>query len=114
MTIVASPGLERRLKSEDAGEILFDRFTRGRYATDASSYQMMPLGVVVPRTREDVVRTVEIAARHRVSITARGGGTSQAGQAIGAGLQLDTSKYLNRILEVNAAERWAWIEPETT
>ena len=55
--------------------------------------------------------TVEIAARHRVSITARGGGTSQAGQAIGAGIQLDTSKYLNRILEVNVAERWAWIEP---
>ena len=57
------------------------------------------------------MRTVEIAARHHVSITARGGGTSQAGQAIGPGLQLDTSKYLNRILEVNAAERWAWIEP---
>jgi len=58
-----------------------------------------------------VVRVVEIAARHDVSITARGGGTSQAGQAIGAGLQLDTSKYLNRVLEVNVAERWAWIEP---
>ena len=50
MTIVASPGLERRLKAEGVGEILFDAFTRGRYATDASSYQMMPLGVVVPRT----------------------------------------------------------------
>jgi FAD/FMN-containing dehydrogenase/Fe-S oxidoreductase len=58
-----------------------------------------------------VVRAVQIAGRHRVSITARGGGTSQAGQAIGAGLQLDTSKYLNRILELNVAERWAWIEP---
>ena len=58
-----------------------------------------------------MVRAVEIAGRHRVSITARGGGTSQAGQAIGAGLQLDTSKYLNRILELNVAERWAWIEP---
>ena len=89
----------------------FDRLSRALYATDASVYQIEPLGVVVPRTREDVVRTVEIAARHRVSITARGGGTSQAGQAIGAGLLLDTSKYLNRILEVNAAERWAWIEP---
>ena len=58
-----------------------------------------------------MVRTVEIAARHGVSITARGGGTSQAGQAIGEGLQLDTSKYLNRILELNVAERWAWVEP---
>ena len=89
----------------------FDRVSRALYATDASVYRIEPLGVVVPRTRDDVVRTVEIAARHHVSITARGGGTSQAGQAIGAGLQLDTSKYLNRILEVNAAERWAWIEP---
>src|SRR5204863_3440936 len=60
---------------------------------------------------EDVIRAVQIAGRHGVSITARGGGTSQAGQAIGAGLQLDTSKYLHRLLEVNAAERWAWIEP---
>ena len=85
--------------------------SRALYSTDASVYRIEPLGVVVPRTRDDVVRTVEIAARHRVSITARGGGTSQAGQAIGAGLQLDTSKYLNRILELNVVERWAWIEP---
>ena len=93
------------------GEVRFDTVSRALYSTDASVYQIEPLGVVVPRTREDVVRTVQIAARHRVSITARGGGTSQAGQAIGAGLQLDTSKYLNRVLEVNVAERWAWIEP---
>jgi FAD/FMN-containing dehydrogenase/Fe-S oxidoreductase len=104
-------GLQRELTDRIAGEVRFDRLSRALYATDASVYQIEPLGVVVPRTREDVVRTVEIAARHHVSITARGGGTSQAGQAIGAGLQLDTSKYLNRILEVNAAERWAWIEP---
>src|SRR5262249_51416721 len=58
-----------------------------------------------------MVKTVAIARRHGVSITARGGGTSQAGQAVGAGLQLDTSKYLNRVLDVNLAERWAWIEP---
>jgi FAD/FMN-containing dehydrogenase/NAD-dependent dihydropyrimidine dehydrogenase PreA subunit len=104
-------GLQQELNDRIAGDVRFDRLSRALYATDASVYQIEPLGVVVPRTREDVVRTVEIAARHRVSITARGGGTSQAGQAIGAGLLLDTSKYLNRILEVNAAERWAWIEP---
>src|SRR4029079_8249602 len=78
---------------------------------EASVYQIEPLGVVVVRSAEDVITAVRIAGRHGVSITARGGGTSQAGQAIGAGLQLDTSKYLNRVLEVNAAERWAWIEP---
>ena len=103
--------LQRDLERAIVGEVRFDAVSRALYSTDASVYQIAPLGVVVPRTREDVVRTVEIAARHRVSITARGGGTSQAGQAIGAGLQLDTSKYLNRVLEVNAAERWAWIEP---
>src|SRR3954465_9436039 len=99
--------LERRI----SGEVRFDRVSRALYSTDASVYQIEPLAVVVPKTREDVVRTVEIAARHGVSITARGGGPPQAGQAIGAGIQIDTSKYLNRILEVNVAERWAWIEP---
>jgi FAD/FMN-containing dehydrogenase/Fe-S oxidoreductase len=106
-----SSGLQRELEQRIEGEVRFDRVSRALYSTDASVYQIEPLGVVVPRTREDVVRTVEIAARHGVSITARGGGTSQAGQAIGAGIQLDTSKYLNRVLEVNVAGRWAWIEP---
>ena len=103
--------LRIELEQQIEGEVRFDAVSRALYSTDASVYQIEPLGVVVPRTREDVVRTVQIAARHRVSITARGGGTSQAGQAIGAGLQLDTSKYLNRILELSVAQRWAWIEP---
>src|SRR5882757_11204247 len=104
---MTSEALRRDLHDHIEGEVRFDRVSRALYSTDASVYQIEPLGIVVPRTREDVVRAVEIAARHGVSITARGGGTSQAGQAIGAGLQLDTSKYLNRILEVNAAERCA-------
>jgi FAD/FMN-containing dehydrogenase/Fe-S oxidoreductase len=103
--------LERDLTAAIEGEVRFDRLSRALYATDASVYQIEPAGVVVPRTRDDVVATVQIAGRHRTSITARGGGTSQAGQAIGAGLVLDTSKHLNRILEVNAAERWARVEP---
>src|SRR5882724_1355678 len=103
--------LRRELAQHISGEVRFDAVSRALYSTDASVYRIEPRGVVVPRTREDVVRTVEIAARHRVSITARGGGTSQAGQAIGAGIQIDTSKYLNRVLEVNVSERWAWIEP---
>jgi len=103
--------LQRELEDQISGEVRFDLVSRALYSTDASVYQITPLGVVVPRTREDVVRTVEIARRHGVSITARGGGTSQAGQAIGSGLQLDTSKYLNRVLEVNVAERWARVEP---
>jgi FAD/FMN-containing dehydrogenase/Fe-S oxidoreductase len=103
--------LRHELEQQIAGEVRFDRLSRALYSTDASVYQISPLGVVVPRSREDVVRTVEIARRHGCSITARGGGTSQAGQAIGAGLQLDTSKYFNRVLEVSAAERWARVEP---
>src|SRR5580765_4914602 len=103
--------LRRDLEQQISGEIRFDRVSRALYSTDASVYQIEPLGVVVPRSRDDVVRTVQIAAAHGCSITARGGGTSQAGQAIGSGLQLDTSKYLNRILELNIAERWALVEP---
>ncbi|MBI3493608.1 MAG: FAD-binding protein [Acidobacteria bacterium] len=108
---MALPTLQRELEDQIAGEVRFDRVSRALYSTDASVYQIAPLGIVVPRTREDVVRTVDIARRHGVSITARGGGTSQAGQAIGSGLQLDTSKYFNRVIEVNAAERWARVEP---
>src|SRR5712692_7613373 len=103
--------LRRDLEREIAGEVRFDAVSRAMYATDASVYQIEPLGVVVVRSQDDVVRSVEIARRHACSITARGGGTSQAGQAIGAGLQLDTSKYFNRVLEVNSAERWARVEP---
>ena len=103
--------LERDLRSAVRGEVRFDRLSRALYATDASVYQIEPAGVVIPRTREDVVSTVRIAAQHGTSLTARGGGTSQAGQAIGAGVVLDTSKHLNRILEVHKAERWARVEP---
>jgi FAD/FMN-containing dehydrogenase/Fe-S oxidoreductase len=103
--------LQRELEDQIEGEVRFDRVSRTLYSTDASVYQIEPLGVVVVRSRQDVVRTVEIARRHGSSITARGGGTSQAGQAIGPGLQLDTSKYFNRVLEVNVGERWARVEP---
>src|SRR6266576_636219 len=106
-----SDTLRRELQARIEGEVRFDAVSRALYSTDASVYQIEPLGIVIPRCRDDIVHTVQIARRHGVSITARGGGTSQAGQAIGAGLQLDTSKYLNHVLEVNAGERWAWIEP---
>ncbi len=103
--------LQRDLRAALAGEVRTDRATRALYATDASVYQIEPLGVVIPRSRDDVEAAVTIAGRHGVSITARGGGTSQAGQSIGAGLVLDTSKHLNRVLEINADERWARVEP---
>jgi FAD/FMN-containing dehydrogenase/Fe-S oxidoreductase len=103
--------LEQALHEALDGEVRFDRISRALYSTDASVYQIEPVGIVLPRSGDDVRRVVQLAAEHRVSITARGGGTSQAGQAIGAGLVLDTSRYLNRILEVNVDERWARVEP---
>jgi FAD/FMN-containing dehydrogenase/Fe-S oxidoreductase len=103
--------LRAELEAALSGEVRFDRVSRALYATDASVYQIVPSGVVVPASREDVIRTVEICARHRCPLTVRGGGTSQAGQAIGPGIQIDTSKHFNRLLEVNVAERWARVEP---
>ena len=103
--------LERDLDAAVTGEVRFDKVSRALYSTDASVYQILPLGVVVPRTREDLVAAVMTAAKHRCSVTLRGGGTSQAGQAIGDGIQIDISKYYNRVLEVNAAERWCRVEP---
>jgi len=108
---VGGENLRRDLEKHIEGEVRFDPISRALYSTDASVYQIEPAGVVIPRSRDDVVRVVEVARRHGASITARGGGTSQAGQAIGAGLQLDTSKYFNRLLELNVAERWARVEP---
>ena len=93
------------------GEIRFDRLSRALYSTDASVYQIVPLGVVLPRTEEDIVAVVKTCSRFGVPLTARGGGTSQAGQSIGAGVILDCSKFFNRVLEINAAERWVRVQP---
>lgn len=103
--------LKRSLEQALDGEARFDTVSRALYSTDASVYQIMPLGVVVPRSRDDIVRTLEIASSHACPLTMRGGGTSQSGQAIGHGLQVDTSKHYNRILEVNERERWCRVEP---
>ncbi len=103
--------LRRELASSFDGELRFDAVSRALYSTDASVYQIQPLGVVIPKSREDLVRVVNACRQHRCPITMRGGGTSQAGQAIGDGLIVDTSKYFNRILELNVEERWARVEP---
>jgi FAD/FMN-containing dehydrogenase/Fe-S oxidoreductase len=108
---VDAPALQAALTRSVAGEVRFDRLSRALYSTDASVYQIVPLGVVVPLTEDDVRATVQACRQFRVPLTARGGGTSQAGQAIGPGLQLDCSKYFNRVLEINAAERWARVQP---
>ena len=103
--------LQKALERAIDGDVRFDRVSRALYATDASVYQIEPLGVVIPRSQDAVVEAVKIAAQHGIPITPRGGGTSQAGQSIGSGLVLDTSKHLNRILEINPEQRWARVEP---
>lgn len=108
---IDAEAMRRDLASRVAGEVRFDTLSRALYATDASVYQISPLGVVIPKCRADILHTLDVCRRHGCSITMRGGGTSQAGQSIGPGIQIDTSKYYNRILEVNAEERWARIEP---
>ncbi len=111
MPDILRPGLERRLKSEVAGEVKFDRFTRGRYATDASHYQMMPQGVVTPRSMDDAARAIAIAREEGVSVLARGGGTSQCGQTVNDSLVIDCSKYLNKIIELDVENRRCMVEP---
>src|SRR5215204_6086155 len=111
MTETVLPGLERRLKSHLLGEVQFDSFTRGRYATDASHYQMMPIGVVMPRSVKEAEHAIALAREEGVSVLPRGAGTSQAGQTVNASLVIDCSKYLDNVLEIDAAGRRAVVEP---
>src|SRR5712691_9540233 len=111
MSQTLMPGLERRLKAQLKGEVRFDAFTRGRYATDASHYQIMPLGVVVPRTMEEAERAIGICRAEGVPVTPRGGGTSQAGQTVNHGLVVDGSHHLDRVLELDVAGRRCVVEP---
>ncbi len=108
---VVMPGLERRLKAELTGEVRFDPFSRGRYATNASHYQIMPVGVVAPRTIEEADRAIAIARSEGASVLARGGGTSQAGQTVGESLVVDCSKYLTRILDLDIKRVRCTVEP---
>jgi FAD/FMN-containing dehydrogenase/Fe-S oxidoreductase len=105
------PGLQRRLAAERAGDVRFDAFTRGRYATDASHYQIMPIGVVMPRTIEDAERAIGICRAEGVPVTPRGGGTSQAGQTVNEAVVIDCSRHLDRVIDVDAAGRRCTVEP---
>ena len=99
------------LKSNIEGEINTDLVSRILYSTDASIYQIEPLGVVFPHTQDDIPAVMAIAAKHNIPVIARGAGSSLAGQAIGPGLVMDTSRYLNKIVSINQEERTAVVEP---
>src|SRR5687768_3070198 len=103
--------LAARLRGELTGDVLFDPWTRGRYSTDASIYQIDPLGVVVPRTEAEAVRAAEIAVAAGVPVLPRGAGTSQCGQTVGAALVIDLSKHVNRVLAFDREARTVTVQP---
>ncbi len=103
--------LAAQLSLEIEGDILFDAFSRGRYSTDASMYQIEPIGVVVPRHRQDVLCAIQIAAEHGVPVLPRGAGTSQAGQTVGEALVIDASKYLTAVSALEPEARTVSVEP---
>src|SRR5438093_3178203 len=103
--------LAAHLRKHLRGEVRFDATTRRLYSTDASIYQIEPLGVVLPKTADDLHAAVQIATEMQVPVTPRGGGTSLSGQAIGPGLVIDCSKYLNRVLALDVAARTARVQP---
>jgi FAD/FMN-containing dehydrogenase/Fe-S oxidoreductase len=115
---ISSPGAARvgdsalaaRLRNELEGEVKFDAFSRGRYSTDASIYQIEPIGVVVPRNEQDIVRAIQIAGDEGIPVLPRGGGTSQIGQTVGSALVIDTSKYLNQVSTFNPESRSVCVE----
>jgi len=103
--------LEQELKKSVLGEVRFDPYSRAMYSTDASIYQIEPIGVVLPRNKEDVIATIELAHKYGIPILPRGGGTSLAGQTVGRAIVVDMSKYMNNVLEVNTEEQWARVQP---
>jgi FAD/FMN-containing dehydrogenase/Fe-S oxidoreductase len=115
VTLVRAPAsrsaLAERLRRELRGDVLFDAASRGRYSTDASIYQIEPIGVVVPQTEEDALIALQIAREQGIPVLPRGAGTSQCGQTVGAALVIDTSKHLKRLLHLDVANRTVEVEP---
>lgn len=106
-------GLAAELRAAIQGEVRFDAGSRALYATDASNYRQVPIGVVLPRTADDIVRTVELCRRHGAPVLARGGGTSLAGQCCNVAVVLDCSKYLNRVVAIDPERKLARVQPGT-
>src|SRR3954470_7837888 len=103
--------LDAELSARISGEVRFDRTARMLYSTDASNYQIEPVGVVIPKSVDDVLATIELAASHGVPVLPRGGGSSLAGQTVGAALVIDFSKYLNRVLDLDVEAKTVTAEP---
>src|SRR5512146_87272 len=106
--------LESELRRNVEGEVRFDAGSKAMYAVDASNYRQVPIGVVVPRSKEDVVRTIAACRKFSAPVLSRGGGTSLAGQCCNVAIVIDWSKYMHGVLEMNLPERWARVLPGTT
>ena len=109
--MVDQAALAKRLRQETSGEVMTDSASRGRYATDASIYQAMPVAVFVPKTAQDIASAIQIAAEMGVPVLPRGGGTSQCGQTTGAALVIDNSKYFRNVLDLNLDKGYVDVEP---
>ena len=103
--------IEKEISSKVDGKTLFDEFSRGRYSTDASVYQIKPIGVVLPKDTNDVLNVMEYSQKNSIPLLARGGGSSQCGQTVGESLVLDYSRHQNKILDLNVDEKSVWVEP---
>jgi FAD/FMN-containing dehydrogenase/Fe-S oxidoreductase len=103
--------LAAELRATITGEVRFDDGTRALYAVDGSNYRQVPIGVVVPKTIDEVIQTVAIARKHGAPLLPRGGGTSLCGQSCNVAVIVDFSKYLNQIIEINPQEKYAWVQP---
>ncbi len=108
---IGDSALAARLRREIEGAVLFDPFSRGRYSTDASHYQIEPIGIVVPKTTADIHRVIQIAADEGLPVLPRGGGTSQCGQTVGEAIVVDVAKHLNGIVEFDPDARRITVEP---
>ena len=103
--------ISKDIGSKVQGKTLFDEFSRGRYSTDASVYQIKPIGVVLPKDTNDVLNVMEYSQKNSIPLLARGGGSSQCGQTVGESLVLDYSRHQNKILDLNIVEKSVWVEP---
>src|SRR5881398_2468024 len=103
--------LEADLRNNIRGEVRFSNGDRALYSTDSSNYRQVPIGVVVPRDRSDVITTVELCRKYGAPITCRGGGTSLAGQCCNVAVIIDFTKYMNRVIDIDAQEKLARVEP---
>ncbi len=105
------PDLAEQFRREIEGEVRFDTYSKVLYSTDASVWQIEPIGVVIPKHADDVAAIGRVAARNKVPILPRGGATSLSGQTVGHAVHIDFAKYMHQVLEFNAEEQWVRVQP---